>query len=295
MHTARRGSRRNSPHRLLVLGLIPAIIGLGACRPPTNPPTLISSSHNGTPSPPAKTLFDEEFNGRSLDAAWYPNRWFATNCSSGATSGESQYYAPARVSVANGRLALTAKAGNYTCREGSWSGTKPYSSGWVHTGGAATDTGLVRKPGFTFLYGHVDVRFREPAGKGLWPAIWLAADGGPGAPQSYPWPPEIDMLESYGNPTTWSFHVHLAGNINTGRDFTGPDTSTGFHTVSLDWRPARITWSIDGKPTYTYTGANIPHVPMYLIANLATGGAAGPTDAAKLPATMLVDWIHVTA
>ena len=32
---------------------------------------------------------------------------------------------------------------------------------------------------------------------------------------------------------------------------------------------------------------------MYLIMNLATGGATGATDAAKLPATMLIDWVRV--
>ena len=106
----------------------------------------------------------------------------------------------------------------------------------MQTGGAATDTGLQVKPGFTFLYGHVDVRFREPAGKGLWPGIWLAADGGPGQAAVVPWPPEIDLLESYGNPTIWSFHVHLAGPVDAGKDFVGPNTSTQFHTVSLDWR-----------------------------------------------------------
>ena len=145
----------------------------------------------------------------------------------------------------------------------------------MQTGGASTDTGLQVKPGFTFRYGHVDVRFREPAGKGLWPGIWLAADGGPGKPQSYPWPPEIDLLESYGNPSLWSFHVHLAGPIDSGKDFVGPNTSTAFHTVSLDWRSTKITWSIDGKAMYSYTGPNIPKVPMYLIVNLATGGATG--------------------
>ena len=265
---------------------------ISAHRPALTPPT--PPTRRATTAPPP-LRFDDEFSGTTLRSAWYPNRWFATTCSEGATSGESQYYTRSNATVAGGNLVLTAHGPASHCAEGTWAGTKPYSSGWVQTGGAATDTGLVVKPGFTFLYGHVDVRFREPVGKGLWPAIWLAADGSPGAPQSYPWPPEIDMLESYGDPTVWSFHVHLAGSVNAGKDFVGPNTSTAFHTVSLDWRATKITWSIDGRATYTYTGPNIPKVPMYLILNLATGGLTGPTDTSRLPASMLVDWVHVSA
>ncbi len=303
MRQSSRRSSRSISVVVVALALAVALVVLGACTPPMRAPTLISnrspltSSRATTPTtaPLGKMLFDSEFNGTALESPWYPNRWFATTCSPGATSGESQYYTRPSVAVSGGYLRLTARAPAYTCNEGSWSGTKPYSSGWVQTGGAATDTGLRVKPGFEFLYGRVDVRFKEPVGKGLWPAIWLAADGSPGAPQSYPWPPEIDLLESYGNNSTWSFHVHLAGSVNTGKDVIGPNTSSQFHTVSVEWRPTKITWSIDGTPTYTYTGPNIPKVPMYLIVNLATGGEAGPTDASKVPATMLVDWVRVRA
>ncbi len=297
-------ARMPSISRLARVGaLAAALVLLATCTPRPTAPKLITATrpapaHRATAVAkvqPPKVLFDDEFSGTALRSAWYPNRWFATTCSKGATTGETQYYSRAQAKVAGGYLRLTAQRPAYTCNEGTWKGTLPYSSGWVQTGGASTDTGLRAKPGFTFLYGHVDVRFREPAGKGLWPGIWLAADGGPGAPQSYPWPPEIDLLESYGDPTIWSFHVHLAGSVDSGRDFVGPNTSTQFHTVSLDWRPTKITWSIDGKPAYSYTGRNIPKVPMYLIVNLATGGAAGPTDTGKLPATMLVDYVRVHA
>jgi beta-glucanase (GH16 family) len=286
--------------------LVALVVVLVACVPLPTTPTLVSASNPGANAPApniahvasaASTplLFDDEFNGSSLGPRWYPNRWFASTCSAGATSGESQFYTSSRVAVSGGYLRLTASAPSYTCHEGTWAGSKRYSSGWVQTGGASTDTGRVVKPGFSFRYGHVDVRFKEPVGKGLWPAIWLAADGGPGAPQSYPWPPEIDLLESYGNTAIWSFHVHLAGSVSAGKDVVGPITSTGFHTVSLDWRPTKISWSIDGRLAFTYSGPNIPKIPMYLILNLATGGATGATDTKRLPATMLVDWVRIRA
>ena len=262
----------------LLLGLIILTSSVAAGAAP--------QAHAST-TPAGRTLFDDEFSTPALAAAWYPNRWFANTCAPGATTGEGQYYTRAGVSIGGGTLRLTARKGTYHCPEGSWAGNRPYSSGWIQTGGARTST-ITKQPGFTFRYGHVSVRFKEPAGRGLWPAIWLAAAG---THQTYPWPPEIDLLESYGNPSIWSFHVHLAGNINTGKDFHGPNTATGYHTVSLNWQPTAITWSIDGHITYRYTGKNIPNIPMYLIVNLATGGLAGIPLAGG---TMQVDWVHVT-
>jgi beta-glucanase (GH16 family) len=235
------------------------------------------------------TLFRDDFNRTSLSRAWYPNRWFAARCSLGATRGELQYYTGSNVHVGLGMLALYASKTSTRCTEGSWSGTKAYRAGWVQSGGARAG-GVSRKPGFTFRYGRIDVRFREPSGRGLWPAIWLLSDQS----QRYPSRPEIDILESYGNPRTWSFHVHLNGSINSGRDITGPDTSKGFHTVSLDWRPRKITWFIDGRAAHSYTGPNIPNVPMYLVMNLATGGVAGTPPSGSTPAALLIDYVRVS-
>ena len=45
-------------------------------------------------------------------------------------------------------------------------------------------------------YGTVEARFKAPAGRGLWPAIWLL-------PASKESRPEIDLLEMIGqNPTS---------------------------------------------------------------------------------------------
>ena len=156
-------------------------------------------------------------------------------------------------------------------------GTKPYSSGWVQTGGAATDTGRVVKPGFTFRYGHVDVRFKEPAGKGLWPAIWLAADGGPGAPQSYPWPPEIDLLESYGNPDDMVVPRASRRDRSTpAKTSSGRTRRPAFHTVSLDWR-ADQDHVVDRRSSrLSRTRARTSRTSRCTSSsNLATGGATG--------------------
>ncbi|MCU1352919.1 MAG: Endo,3,4-beta-glycanase exsH [Acidimicrobiales bacterium] len=250
--------------------------------------------------PPTGGGFVDEFNGTTLNASrWYPNRWFSSVCAAGATPGEQQWYRARNARVQDGRLVLTASGPRNDCNEGSWSGSRPYTSAWVQTGGSRSGAG-VTPPGYTFRYGRVDVRFKAPNVKGVWPAIWLLSAGQPDAEGNHPYPsrPEIDGTELYGGKSReWSFHVHLAtgsGQVDQGTTATGPDWSADFHTLSIDWRPTKITWLVDGVSRWSYTGPGIPSVPMYLIINLAVGGWAGPVDASHLPAQMLVDSVRIS-
>ena len=217
-------------------------------------------------------VFSDDFTSTTLGSAWYPNRWFADTCAPGATGSELAHYRGSNVSVANGSLTLTALAASNTCSEWPEDGALPYTSGWAQTGGARTKTKTIA-PGFAFTYGRVDIRFRAPAGAGLWPAFWLMPVG---TNQSYPSRPEIDILEQRGDqPTRWQMAVHLPGGIDKTTTYTGPNTTTGFHIVSLDWRPQALIWLVDGAVVWTYTGKAIPSDPMYLITNLAVSGSAG--------------------
>lgn len=264
--------------------LVTAISLLGAC--------------GCQPSAPAG--LSEDFGGSTLDSGiWHPNRWFASTCAAGATPGEEQWYRPSAARVAGGNLVLTATAGANDCAEGSWSGARAYTSGWVQTGGARAGQRSAA-PGFVFRYGRVDVRFRADAGDGLWPAIWLLAPGErrTDGKLAYPSRPEIDIVEVHGDaPGRWRFHLHAdteAGAVDPGSSFAGPDTSTGFHTASVEWRADKITWLVDGVPRWSYSGPGIPHEPMYLVVNLAVGGHAGTSDPAAFPARMLVDSVRIT-
>jgi beta-glucanase (GH16 family) len=234
-----------------------------------------------------------------LSSTWHPNRWFASTCAAGATSGEAAWYRPGAAQVTGGNLVLTATATTNSCAEGNWSGTKNFISAWAQTGGARTPS-ETRTPGYTFKFGRVDVRFRADAGNGLWPAIWLLAPGHarPDGALPYPSRPEIDILELHGDtPGTWRFHLHntAAGtNVDPGQEVAGPDTSTGYHVASVEWEPDHITWLVDGVARWTYTGPGIPQEPMYLVLNLAVGGYAGTPNPAAFPAKMQVDYVHIT-
>ncbi|MCB0964518.1 MAG: glycoside hydrolase family 16 protein [Acidimicrobiales bacterium] len=271
--------------RLAALGLSALLATAIACQPVT---------------PPPQAGFADEFDGTSLGRAWHPNRWFSSVCAAGATSGEQQWYRPGAATVSDGTLVLTATAGQNSCNEGSWSGTRPYASGWVQTGGVRSPS-RTTPPGYQFTFGRVDVRFKVDAGAGLWPAIWLLSAGTPRADGSHPYPsrPEIDVLELYGDqPDLWKFHLHSTATdgslLDPGSRTVGPDTSSGWHVASVEWRSDHITWFVDGTPAWTYRGPGIPQEPLYLILNLAVGGHAGTPDPAAFPATMQVDYVRIT-
>jgi beta-glucanase (GH16 family) len=141
---------------------------------------------------------------------------------------------------------------------------------------------------FAFTYGYVEFRARMPAGRGLWPGLWLLpASGGP--------KPEIDVMEAKGeNPQQVHFTYHPPTGHLTKKVVVTGDLSTAMHTFALDWRPGSLTWLLDGQPQFQVT-ANVPSQPMYLIANLAVGGGFPEPPDASTPsaASFQVDDVQV--
>lgn len=70
----------------------------------------------------------------------------------------------------------------------------------------------------------------------------------------------------------------------------GFDATSDFHVYTVDWRPDRITWSVDGHVVHERVGWDptpIPHLPMRLHANLwapRSEELAGRLDPHLLPA-----------
>jgi beta-glucanase (GH16 family) len=137
------------------------------------------------------------------------------------------------------------------------------------------------------------MRAELPSGAGLWPTFWLL-------PANHSWPPELDVFEVLGSdPTTAVATVHsaatgahtaIASAVATG------DLSEGFHTFGVNWQQDIIQWYIDGAEVAEAPTPADMHQPMYLLANLAVGGAGswpGVADASAFPATMSIDYIHV--
>jgi len=233
-------------------------------------------------------IFRDDFDGASLDLGkWHTCFWWATYTCSIESNNELELYTADDALVQNGLLRLKAEQRTMV----GWNGkTYNYTSGMVSTGGRK----YVKPPGFTFTYGYVEATVKVPSGKGLWPALWML-------PVSYNSRPEIDIMEILGNQPSvdhMNFHyVNTNGtNGDVGTTWTGPDFSAGWHTFGLDWEPAAMVWYVDGIERWRYTNTTyIPTEPMYLLANLAVGGAwpGAPDSSTLFPNYYEIDYVRV--
>lgn len=229
--------------------------------------------------------FGEEFNtfrvsSTGLDATgavWRSTYWWGRTI---PTNSEAEFYSDASAGTnpfsvsANGVLTITATP------------TTSAPSGLTHTSGLiTTQTSCVQ------TYGYFEMRADLPEGQGFWPAFWLLQANGD-------WPPEIDVMEMFGNSTTSLM-------VNTHTDATGThtqagatvplaDLSAGYHTFGVSWRPDKISFYLDGTLVYETATPDDMHRPMYMLANLAVGSAASASGAAgsSASASMQIDYIR---
>jgi beta-glucanase (GH16 family) len=242
----------------------------------------------------ATLTFDDEFNSLSLwngtSGTWdtaAPYVPLNGNGYSLPSNGEQEWYinsnyAPTASvqpwSVNNGILTLTAAPASASVQS--------LISGYQYTSGAINTS-----QSFSQTYGYFEMRAQLPAGQGLWPAFWLLPENGS-------WPPEIDAMEMLGNdPSTYYTSIHsgtAADEVNAGQADRVSDTSTGYHTFGVDWEPDFITYYFDGQQVYKVATPADMNTPMYMIANLAVGGAwPGNADTTTpFPANMNIDWIR---
>lgn len=261
-----------------------ALVSLaGLAKSPANggsaTPFKLTAAASALP-PSWKLVFNSNFSGTSPGGKVNPRVW--TTCypwalsSAGCTNyarvnAEQEWYLPSQVRVLGGVLHLTAarKATRGTNAQGR---PKVY----------ACRSGMVTTfRGFKFTYGFVQITARLPFGAGLWPAFWLAA-----ANEKYP--PEIDILEHWGNATISKLYLHPLNGPRQGKAYNTPTADSGWHTWRLYWTKTRLTWYYDGIQTYTTT-KDIPHQPMYFIANLADTS----TSAGACNGTLLVQSVKV--
>ncbi|WP_019904414.1 glycoside hydrolase family 16 protein [Methylobacterium sp. 77] len=275
----------------VILGLV-AITALGAWTIPSGP----WAAESAAPLPPSgwRLAFDETFD--KLDTAQADQgRWdYAYPDGSRTNRGnqEMEYYVDPRpgreapglaalspFSVSDGILTIRARPVPRADRHAS--------SGLAYASGM-----LTTYRSFSFLYGYVEMRARVPKGRGLWPALWLL-------PRAGGWPPEIDVMEVYGDRTSTLDVTLHTGDIGrhrqSQRKIDVSDLSAGFHVYAVKWTMEEITWYFDGAPVFTEKTPSDLHQPMFLLVNLAVGGTwTGTPDAAtRFPADFEIDRIQV--
>lgn len=169
---------------------------------------------------------------------------------------------------------LSILASPLTPAEGARLGGRQYASGLIST-----------QPSFSQLYGYFEIRAELPRGKGLWPALWML-------PADMSWPPEIDIMESIGDPRT----VYASLHTKTGDGFTQDVqlAGAGFHTYAVSWDSRQLIWYVDGREVVRKPTPADMHEPMYLLANLAVGGRwpGAPDRTTRFPAAFSIQFVR---
>ena len=259
----------------------------------TRPSTTTTTSTTTTKAQPSgQVLLNATFDDGPLDRAiWNTCHWWADRGCTISSNDELEWYVHDQVSVADGSLRLTADRAPVRGADGM---TYEFRSGMVTTGPPPMDEEAPAKLAFT--YGTVETRLMVPAGRGLWPAVWLL-------PASRESVPEIDLLEVVGqNPSEVLMHLHpksRPGGESPNKQYRvpGPSLAEDWHTFRLNWSANRLEFFVDDVRVWRVTGQQVPDEPMYVVLNLAVGGAyPGPPDpSTQFPATFAIDYLRITA
>ena len=247
-----------------------------ATLPPTTAPpaTTIAPppAPDAAPPPSAGTLFDDEFDGGSLDLSkWQPNWLGAGNDSvtPPVNGEEASCYDPSQVSVSGGYLHLKAEARSCTANGKTYS----YASGLVNS-----------RSHFTFTHGHLEARVFVPGNGSAenWPAFWADGTG------TWPSTGELDVMEGLHGGDCYHFHSPSGGPGGCAQ----LSPASGWHTFAADWRSGSVTYFYDGQQVGQVT-QGITDAPMFLILNLGLSSSISPP--VNAPSEMLVDYVRVTS
>ena len=234
-----------------------------------------------------RMVFNDEFRGGTLDSAKWTSRyrWGPLR----TINNEQQYYIDAQNDPDFGHSPFEFDGENLTISAirtpshlKSKANNKNYLSGTMTTFGK-----------FKMRYGYVEMRARLPKGKGLWPAFWLLHNQESGIR------PEIDVVEMLGDRPAVVYQTYHHYNNQSLRstptyEVWETDFSAGFHTYGMQWEPGRITWYVDGEPRNSFANNNVASEDMYLLVNLAIGGAwaGNPNSSTPFPANLTIDYIR---
>jgi beta-glucanase (GH16 family) len=288
---ARRRAKRQRVKRRVerTLFALIVIVAVGASVRALAPASYRSPVPIGVPGS-WRLIFDDEFNGSSLNTSLWSSGWFGSGITAGVGgSSEPECYSPSHIVEGNHELDINFTKQTETCDGGS----HPYTSGIVTTDGR-----------FSFTYGYVEFRAWLPTSSNGqiadWPDLWTAG-------QHWPTDGEIDVAEGLFG----SLCAHYHGPTDDGAGFgagggTGCPAGTatytgGWHTFGADWEPGIVTWYYDGKDigcVATRGGecggakSTIVGSPMYLILSLGSNRSATITAPSSLRVAYVRVWQH---
>ena len=229
-----------------------------------------------TGNPSYKLVFDDEFNGTSLDTSkWLPPVTEHDNTYPNTNKTEMM---ASNVSVNDGVLDLKVTPG--PTPNGSQYGTASITSQGTTIPGEPIN-----------VYWEARIKNMDNA-NGLVSAFWTDT--------AHSWTfPEVDFNEYWQSYTADATGQHY----NDGNTFvlpgegasTGSDLAAGYHVYGALWTPTSIKFYIDGVLTAeTATDTDKTSPEWYAILNAtAGGGGIWPNGTAQIPNNMYVDYVHV--
>ncbi len=215
---------------------------------------------------PWKLVFDSEFSGNSIDTNKWGTYCFPFKSCNGDQAltqkppswFEQEIYNGNNCIVKNGQLDMVATAGTGNPRN-------PYYSCQITTASKTYGT-----YNFWFTYGLMEARMWVARGPDTWVGFWTAA-------VTNHWPPELDIVETYGSVLNMYYHdssdtLHYMQNgvkKTCTMEVPGSQVITqGWHTFAADWEPGRITWYLDARRVFQCTGSIVPSDRQYLLLNM---------------------------
>lgn len=224
-----------------------------------------------------KMVWNDEFKGTKLDTTKWNNN--GATGAGGYGNKELQNYQMRFSEVKDGNLIIKPQF-EYNPETKSCVPNRYYS------------TKIWTKDMYSLKYGKVEFRAKLPKGQGTWAAGWMLGYG------KWPMCGEIDVFESTKDEskTTIPQSIHCqrfngmpTSSGNKYKNAIVKDATSAYHTYGIVWTPDSVTFTLDGKITWTYDpdmyvatgkGVNVPAIwpynkDFYLIINCAIGGVLG--------------------
>ena len=224
-----------------------------------------------------KMVWNDEFKGTELDTTKWNNN--GATGAGGYGNEELQNYQMRFSEVKDGNLIIKPQF-EYNPETKSCVPNRYYS------------TKIWTKDMYSLKYGKVEFRAKMPKGQGTWAAGWMLGYG------KWPMCGEIDVFESTKDEskTTIPQSIHCqrfngmpTSSGNKYKNAIVKDATSAYHTYGVVWTPDSVTFTLDGKITWTYDpdmyvatgkGVNVPAIwpynkDFYLIINCAIGGVLG--------------------
>ena len=252
-------------------------------------------------------VFEDNFDGDSLDRG----KWIGSSGPGSLKNGTRQCVELMRNAVVeNGLLNLIARREQVQEMAILWKDSNAVMDDGLPNYRWYDYTSALIMPIKRYPYGLYEASCKIPAGKGIWPAMWMY--GAYEDQNNTTIQQEIDVFEFENDkPKVMNMNVHHDGDVCP-QDHRGPDYSKSFHTYGLLWEPYKIEWYVDGElirryPRYYQYGSDVgcqlnawqpyqetpfPKDSMVLFLNIAVDNRSGqkPDGSTPFPVAYQIDW-----